>query len=374
MWFNNIYAITGTGTGITAVINGGTGLGTIPTNGQLLIGNGTGYSLRTLTAGTNISITNGSGTISIASTGVGFVTATAPLVSSGGTTPNLSIPVATTSANGYLSSTDWTIFNNKGSGTVTSVAALTLGTSGTNLSSTVATGTTTPVITLNVPTASATNRGALSAADWTTFNGKGTGTVTSVATAGTVNGLTLTGGPITASGTVTLGGTLDLSSPPAIGSTAASTGAFTTLSATTVNIAASAANAGLTLLRDTGTATRSSRIFFDSSSGITAIYNNANSILFNTSATIGSSSGSNQFLVSHTASAVDYVQVTGGTTATKIVTISAQGSDTDVDLALTPKGTGRVRFGTYTAVVTAVAGYIEVKDSGGTLRKLAVLT
>ena len=57
-------------------------------------------------------------------------------------------------------------------GTVTSVAALTLGTTGTDLSSTVATGTSTPVITLNVPTASATNRGALSAADWTTFNNK----------------------------------------------------------------------------------------------------------------------------------------------------------------------------------------------------------
>jgi hypothetical protein len=59
-----------------------------------------------------------------------------------------------------------------GSGTVTSVAALTLGTSGTDLSSTVANGTTTPVITLNVPTASATNRGVLSTTDWTTFNGK----------------------------------------------------------------------------------------------------------------------------------------------------------------------------------------------------------
>ena len=57
-------------------------------------------------------------------------------------------------------------------GTVTSVAALTLGTTGTDLSSTVANGTTTPVITLNVPTASAANRGALSAADWTTFNSK----------------------------------------------------------------------------------------------------------------------------------------------------------------------------------------------------------
>lgn len=55
---------------------------------------------------------------------------------------------------------------------VTSVAALTLGTTGTDLSSTVATGTTTPVITLNVPTASASNRGALSSTDWTTFNNK----------------------------------------------------------------------------------------------------------------------------------------------------------------------------------------------------------
>lgn len=57
-------------------------------------------------------------------------------------------------------------------GTVTSVAALTLGATGTDLSSTVATGTTTPIITLNVPTASAANRGALSAADWTAFNNK----------------------------------------------------------------------------------------------------------------------------------------------------------------------------------------------------------
>ena len=47
------------------------------------------------------------------------------------------------------------------SGTVTSVAALTLGTTGTDLSSTVATGTTTPVITLNVPNASASNRGVI---------------------------------------------------------------------------------------------------------------------------------------------------------------------------------------------------------------------
>jgi hypothetical protein len=107
----------------------------------------------------------GSGTVT-------SVTATSPVTSTGGTTPVIAMPAATTSVNGYLTSTDWNTFNGKGSGTVTSVAALTLGTTGTDLSSTVATGTTTPVITLQVPTASATNRGALSSADWTTFNGK----------------------------------------------------------------------------------------------------------------------------------------------------------------------------------------------------------
>jgi len=87
-----------------------------------------------------------------------------------------------------------------GTGTVTSVAALTLGTTGTDLSSTVANSTTTPVITLNVPTASASNRGALSSTDWTTFNNKGsvtsvsfTGGLITVATATTTPALTVAG-------------------------------------------------------------------------------------------------------------------------------------------------------------------------------------
>lgn len=89
-----------------------------------------------------------------------------------------------------------------GSGTVTSVAALTLGTTGTDLSSTVATSTTTPVITLNVPTASAANRGALSAADWSTFNGKQEALV-SATNIKTINGSTILGsGDLVVSGTV----------------------------------------------------------------------------------------------------------------------------------------------------------------------------
>ncbi|CAB4241013.1 hypothetical protein UFOVP24_36 [uncultured Caudovirales phage] len=53
-----------------AVTSGGTGLTTIPTNGQLLIGNGSGYTLNTLGTGVGISVVNGAGTITIANTGV----------------------------------------------------------------------------------------------------------------------------------------------------------------------------------------------------------------------------------------------------------------------------------------------------------------
>jgi hypothetical protein len=69
-WFYSLYTFTGSGTGILPVISGGTGLGTIPTNGQLLIGNGTGYTLNTLGVGAGISVTNGLGTITLANTGV----------------------------------------------------------------------------------------------------------------------------------------------------------------------------------------------------------------------------------------------------------------------------------------------------------------
>jgi len=130
-----------------------------------------------------------------------------------------------------------------------------------------------------------------------------------------------------------------------------------------------------------------------------------------------------QFTVAHTASAVNYVQVTGGATAndasisalgsdsniwlrldgkgTRGVAIgyfarigrsfanyfeatgnnagsspilSVGGSDTNIDLVFTPKGTGNVRFGTYTAnMALTIQGYVEIKDSGGTVRRLAVI-
>ena len=136
---------------------------------------------------------------------------------------------ASTSTSGYLTSTDWNTFNGKQSalvsgtniktvnstsllgsgdvsvGTVTNVSALTIGTTGTDLSSSVATGTTTPVITLNVPTASATNRGVLSSSDWSTFNGK-QGALT-LTTTGTSGAATLVGSTLNVPNYATSSGT-----------------------------------------------------------------------------------------------------------------------------------------------------------------------
>ena len=55
--------------------SGGTGLSSIPTNGQLLIGNGTGYTLSTLTAGNGIAITNEAGSIKIDASSFGTFSA-----------------------------------------------------------------------------------------------------------------------------------------------------------------------------------------------------------------------------------------------------------------------------------------------------------
>jgi hypothetical protein len=174
----------------------------------------------------NVNITGGSIT---GVTGVGTVTSvtgTAPIsVATGTTTPVISMPAATTSVSGYLTNTDWTTFNNKqpaGSYLTAVTADAPLSGSGTSGSH------------LVIATANTTTTGALSSTDWNTFNNKGNGTVTSVSGTGTVSGISLSG-TVTSSGSLTLGGTLDLSSPPAIGGTTANTGIFSLISSTRIN-------------------------------------------------------------------------------------------------------------------------------------------
>jgi len=153
------------------VAYGGTGLTSTPANGALDIGNGTGFTRTTLTAGTGISVTNGSGSISIANTGVTSVTGTAPVVSSGGSTPAISMAAANTTTNGYLTSTDWNTFNNKqpaGSYLTAVTASSPLSGSGTSGS---------PLV---ISQATTSTNGYLSSTDWNTFNNKGSGTVTSI--------------------------------------------------------------------------------------------------------------------------------------------------------------------------------------------------
>jgi hypothetical protein len=144
------------------------------------------------------------------------VTATSPVVSSGGTAPDISMPAATTSVSGYLTSTDWNTFNNKapatsgtsilygnGSGGFSNVtigsgvsfAAGTLSATGSGGTVTSVTGTapvvssggTTPAI--SMAAASTSTNGYLTSTDWNTFNGKqAAGTYVTAITIASSNG------------------------------------------------------------------------------------------------------------------------------------------------------------------------------------------
>ena len=191
--------------------------------------------------------------------------------------------------------------NPAGTGTVTSVAALTIGTTGTDVSSTVSNPTIAPVITLNLPTASATNRGALSAADWTTFNSKGSGTVTSVT--GT--------SPVVSSGGTT----------PAISMAAATTSTNGYLTSTDWNTFNSKGSGTVTSV--SGTTGR-----VTSTGGTTPVIDLASGV-----ATAGT---------------------TGSASLIPVVTIDTYGRVTSITTAANPQGT-----------VTSVTGTAPVVSSGG---------
>lgn len=168
---SDITSLTGLTTALT-VGQGGTGVATVPTNGQLLIGNGTNYSVATITAGSGVSVTNSAGGITIAATGSG---GTVTSVSGSGGTTGLTLAGGPITGTGTLTIAGTLAVANGGTGATTAGAAL-------------------------------TSLGAYAATNPSGFTSN-TGTVTSVATTGTVNGITLTG-TVTSTGTLTLGGTL----------------------------------------------------------------------------------------------------------------------------------------------------------------------
>ncbi|CAB4131346.1 hypothetical protein UFOVP120_82, partial [uncultured Caudovirales phage] len=126
-------SLTTTVTGTLPIANGGTGLTSTPANGALDIGNGTGFTRTTLTAGTNIAITNGAGSISIATSATpSFATSvTTPLVI-GGTAASSSLTLQSTSGVGTSDSILFKVGNN---GATTAMTVDTLGNVGIGTSS-----------------------------------------------------------------------------------------------------------------------------------------------------------------------------------------------------------------------------------------------
>ena len=159
-WSTNTFDYAGSFTSGTwngnavAYNRGGTGQSSAFTAGGIVYGSTTsalavtsigttGQVLTSAGAGTPTWTTPTTGTVT-------SVTGTSPVVSSGGATPAISMPAATGSVNGYLTSTDWTTFNGKGSGTVTSITA------GTGLSGGTITGSGTIAIDSTVATLTGT--------------------------------------------------------------------------------------------------------------------------------------------------------------------------------------------------------------------------
>ena len=101
---------------------------------------------------------------------------------------------ATATTSGYLASGDWTTFNGTQAtiteGSLTDATSPSVITVGSGTGAVIGSGTT-----LTVSKAAANGNGYLSSADWQTFNGKGSGSVTSVTASSP-----LTGGTITTSG------------------------------------------------------------------------------------------------------------------------------------------------------------------------------
>jgi len=151
---------------------------------------------------------------------------------------------------------------------------------------------------------------------------------------------------------------------------------FTTGSSSNTQFAVAHTASAVNYLQVTGAATGVQSVLSvqgsDTNAGITFLAKGTGSnIHYANSHIFANTSAATQFIVQNTASTVNYVQATGAATGNG-VTLSAQGSDTNIDLALTPKGTGVLAFGTHTAGIVAQAGYITVKDAGGTTRRLLV--
>jgi len=169
---------------------------------------------------------------SITGLGTGVATALAAGVTGSGnialaTNPSFVTPILGTPQSGDFSTGTftWPTFNQNTTGTAAKASNLVGGLAGSlpyqsaaDTTTFLAAGTNGQVLTL-----------ASGVPSWATPT---TGTVTSVSGTGTVSGISLSG-TVTSTGSLTLGGTLDLSAPPAIGGTTANSIRGTSITATT---------------------------------------------------------------------------------------------------------------------------------------------
>lgn len=182
--------------GVFDITRGGTGNSAAPSNGQMLIGNGSGYTLATLTAGTNVTISNAAGGITINAADQFTGTVTSVDVSGGTTGLSTTGGPVTTSGTITLSGILTAAHGGTGTTALPTNGQLLIGNgTGYTLANLTAGGT----VTITEGAGSIN----ISAAD------QYTGTVTSVGFSGGTTGLTISGtSPITTSGTFTLEGTL----------------------------------------------------------------------------------------------------------------------------------------------------------------------
>ena len=120
-------AVTLAGTLVTA--NGGTGVTTTPLNGQILVGNGTNYTVATLATGTGISTTVGAGSLQINNTGVTSAIGTAGNITVSAATGAVTFNLATAGTAGTYGTVTTDAFGRVTSG----VAINTIATGGTGL-------------------------------------------------------------------------------------------------------------------------------------------------------------------------------------------------------------------------------------------------
>lgn len=91
---------------------------------------------------------------------------------------------------------------------------------------------------------------------------------------------------------------------------------------------------------------------------------------------IQSASGNNNFLITDGASgaAANYPTFIAAAAGSPMEISAANGTDTNIDVQLTPKGTGLARFGTYSAGAPAATGYISIKSAASVTYKILVST